>query len=415
MVTEVTDNPRNGYTPTDMMGNEIASYIELYDGSSPGDLMLYIPESEGSSTATLGTITFSFPEFPALVIREFEICGPATEVSFTVFTVKSGDQPFASETGLKPPILDAASQEQCKTYIVNVLDVTSIEITTDGYIRELAACLEYDLDNSQNAPKMVLPTVSPAPTMCPGSEPILVASEGGTMFEEGAPPIIITEQTGSTVTFQVVNTFEKSFTSYYVEYHNGGFGETECLQTENVEAFTQVATYTAECMVNVPISIVSIWIVDCDKAIFDPVVDNAEVPLCCEASADSTCSAVQYTFKLECIDPCPPDDKPAARRLFKKKQEEKNAASAEAFKLAAVNESKAAAANEPSADAKDGHFCVSEDYPCGEDSDRVLVCHYSARDGYRTFCVPEADSDVLAFYPKDYCGACIGGYGGSVN
>ena len=56
------------------------------------------------------------------------------------------------------------------------------------------------------------------------------------------------------------------------------------------------------------------------------------------------------------------------------------------------------------------HFCVSEDYPCGEDGSRVNVCHYSARDGYKTFCVPEADSDVLAFYKKDYCGPCVRGF-----
>ena len=40
----------------------------------------------------------------------------------------------------------------------------------------------------------------------------------------------------------------------------------------------------------------------------------------------------------------------------------------------------------------------------------VYVCHYSVRDGYKTFCVPEADSDALRFYPKDYCGQCVGGY-----
>ena len=38
----------------------------------------------------------------------------------------------------------------------------------------------------------------------------------------------------------------------------------------------------------------------------------------------------------------------------------------------------------------------------------VYVCHYSVRDGYKTFCVPEADSDALRFYPKDYCGQCVG-------
>ena len=69
-------------------------------------------------------------------------------------------------------------------------------------------------------------------------------------------------------------------------------------------------------------------------------------------------------------------------------------------------------ATEPSMDAKDGHFCDSADYPCGEDGDDlVYVCHYSAKHGYQTFCVPEPDSDVLGFYPKDYCGPCVGGYG----
>jgi hypothetical protein len=114
------------------------------------------------------------------------------------------------------------------------------------------------------------------------------------------------------------------------------------------------------------------------------------------------------------VDPCPPEDEPVARRLSRKEQEEKDAASAEAFKHVATTD-KTAAVGEPSADGKDGHFCVSEDYPCGDDGDRVFVCHYSARDGYKTFCVPEPDSDVLAFYPKDYCGPCVGGYGGSIN
>jgi hypothetical protein len=41
----------------------------------------------------------------------------------------------------------------------------------------------------------------------------------------------------------------------------------------------------------------------------------------------------------------------------------------------------------------------------------VYACHYSARHGYQTFCVPEPDSDILGFYPKDYCGPCVGGYG----
>jgi hypothetical protein len=409
MVTSVTDAPEGAYTPTDRAGNQVASYTDVH---GDGDLAVFIPTAQGSTEAALGTITFSFPEFPALVIREFEICN-ATTVGWTAYTIESGNAPLEVQTDLKEPVMDE-SGKMCKNYTVNVHDVTAFEITTDGYINNLAVCVEVDMDNSNNAPPFAVPTVSPSPTMCPESEPILVNSEGGTMFDEGDAPIIITEQTGDTVTFQVVNTWNESFTSFYVEYHSGGFGETECLQTENVDQFTQVAEYTAQCLVNVPISIVSIWIVDCEGAVFDPVVDTAEVPLCCEPAGDSTCTAVQYTFKLECVDPCPPEDEPVARRLSRKEQEEKDAASAEAFKHVATTD-KTAAVGEPSADGKDGHFCVSEDYPCGDDGDRVFVCHYSARDGYKTFCVPEPDSDVLAFYPKDYCGPCVGGYGGSIN
>jgi hypothetical protein len=61
-------------------------------------------------------------------------------------------------------------------------------------------------------------------------------------------------------------------------------------------------------------------------------------------------------------------------------------------------------------DLGDAHFCTSEDYPCGDDNDKVYVCHYSARDGYQTFCVPVQDSDIMSFYRKDYCGPCVGGY-----
>lgn len=411
MVVTVTDAPEGAYAPTEMeTGNQIASYTDL----GGGDLAIYVPVAEGSTEAALSTITFSFPEQPALVVREFEICGASTTtVGWTIYTVESGDTPFQQETDLKTPIVDPETGKACKTYIVNVHDVTAFEITTDGYINNLGVCVDYEFDNSNNAPPFATPTVSPAPTMCPESEPILVNSEGITMFDEGDAPIIITEQTGSTVSFQVVNTWNESFTSFYVEYHNGGFGETECLQTENVEQFSEVADYTAECLVNVPISIVSIWIVDCEDATFT-IDDNAEVPDCCKPEGDSECKAVQYTFKLECVDPCPPEEEPVARRLSRKEQEEKDAASGEAFKRVAAADNNASV-SEPSSDGKDGHFCVTEDYPCGEEDDSVFVCHYSARDGYKTFCVPEPDSDVLAFYPRDYCGPCVGGYGGSTD
>jgi hypothetical protein len=68
---------------------------------------------------------------------------------------------------------------------------------------------------------------------------------------------------------------------------------------------------------------------------------------------------------------------------------------------------------EPSDDAEDGSFyCLSEDFPCQGGNNMVHLCHYSTRRGYQTFCIPEADSEILRFYSNDYCGPCVGGYGG---
>jgi hypothetical protein len=68
---------------------------------------------------------------------------------------------------------------------------------------------------------------------------------------------------------------------------------------------------------------------------------------------------------------------------------------------------------EPSEDGEDGsYYCSAKDFPCGEGGTMVHVCHYSARLGYQTFCIPEPDSEVLRFYSSDYCGPCVGGFGG---
>jgi len=68
--------------------------------------------------------------------------------------------------------------------------------------------------------------------------------------------------------------------------------------------------------------------------------------------------------------------------------------------------------SKPKWGADDGsYYCLAKDFPCEDDKDKVQVCHYSSKGGYHTFCVPEADSEVLRFYSHDYCGPCVGGYG----
>jgi hypothetical protein len=73
-------------------------------------------------------------------------------------------------------------------------------------------------------------------------------------------------------------------------------------------------------------------------------------------------------------------------------------------------------ASEPDESGDDGSFyCLSVDFPCEGGAGMVNVCHYSTRKGYETFCIPEADSEILRFYTQDYCGPCVGGFGGVNN
>lgn len=68
---------------------------------------------------------------------------------------------------------------------------------------------------------------------------------------------------------------------------------------------------------------------------------------------------------------------------------------------------------EPSVDGDDkSPYCLAEDFHCKGEG-MVYICHYNSRLGYETFCIPETDSEVLRFYRRDYCGPCVGGFGGA--
>merc|ERR1712176_81692 len=147
-----------------------------------------------------------------------------------------------------------------------------------------------------------------APTPCPPSLPILIENQGDTMYPD--LPVIITQQNTTHVGFKVENTFATTVSSIFTEYHSGSFGETECLEEENVEEKSQVETeFLATCMHHTHISVINVWVTDCDDELppFLVPADNAQVPECCHPS-EKQCKTVQYTFKLPCISPCPDDD-----------------------------------------------------------------------------------------------------------
>jgi len=265
------------------------------------------------------------------------------------------------------------------------------------------------------------PTDSPkaataAPTdSCPERTAVLVANDGETMYED--MPVKITMQNNTHVGFQVINTFGEPVSSFFTQYHSGDFGETECIQEENVEKDAPIE-YVAQCMKHTKISIMNLWVQDCteeERDSFLELLDDAEVPECCHPG--EVCKTVQYTFKIPCEDPCPtegdvelfrhPEDDEPVRRLDAKSVEE-SIREQKADEESTMQFEELTGHADP--DGTEDHFCVVEDYPCGANLDKVHVCHYSARDGYKSFCVPEADSDALRFYPKDYCGPCVGGY-----
>jgi hypothetical protein len=360
-VSSATDVPR-------INGIALTTAVQVPGNST--DMGLVVANTSGSVVG--GSIAFSFNP-PANEFQTITICGASGTGSLSITTAE----------GTK--VMDGVTMTgatSCTVVDVQATNVTTLSVSTDGIVSSIEVCTEPDDD--YNAP----------PTACPPSEPELLGP-----IESPNPelPIKILSQDTTSVTFEVINTFNET-TTVFTQYHTGNYGEVECLEVTNVNVSEIADTYTAQCMHNVPITIVNIWVASTVES-GSVIIDNDEVPGCCLPDQWKKTPTVQYTLKIPCVDPCPADV--PSRRLSK----------GESISLKDLTlDANFDVASDPNGDAKDGHFCVSVDYPCGENGDNVHVCHYSARDGYKTFCVPEPDSDVLAFYPKDYCGPCVGGY-----
>jgi hypothetical protein len=227
------------------------------------------------------------------------------------------------------------------------------------------------------------PTPAPQVNALDCNSVAVLSSANGTSCPSSVDmPIDIVDTDGQSVTFALRQTFSTSVQqSVAVRYshfpYSGDDPDSDyCTKFYDVGSGLFGADFKALCNAD---GVADVWIyTDSDSSTISCAYDG------------NNCG---YHYEIPCN--CPSSRKRGLDEL-------------EAFKSPAVNE--------PSVYDEDIPYCVSEDFPCeGEGSDLVFVCHYSARKGYQTFCIPETDSDILRFYPNDYCGSCEGGYGGLWN
>ena len=369
-----------------------------------------------------GEIVFDFPT-------------PAIIQSLGVFNVREGgDVTFTKSGGqtelITIPSMAANSVVDLLPGSMDVADVESVAVRFNGVgaISNFGICHDSNttLPPSGFAPpsETLQPTPSPTVTAAPSSGPLPVCSEDVVLLEpkDLQPPypelpIVILEQGTEFVRFEIKNTYGSTVSNVFTQFSNKPTGEYQCYETQDLQN-NQTVEYTAYCLHHVPLAIVDLWVTG--QSAFNT---GAEVPECCHPPLDISPEVVQYTFKVYCETKCPapaPAPTPVPARALQatststwRKSLPENDAPDAAGVVAEHNttDSPPPMGEDPSRDHRQQHFCSSDDYPCNADSKNVHVCHYSAKDGYQTYCVPEPDSDVMRYYKKDYCGPCLGGYG----
>merc|ERR1712086_741926 len=86
------------------------------------------------------------------------------------------------------------------------------------------------VDGPRPTAKPTLPSTNEG-SECLPSLPILIDTQGQSEYPD--PPLTITGQNTTHVSFTVSNTFDGIASSIFTEYHSDTFGQTECLEEEN--------------------------------------------------------------------------------------------------------------------------------------------------------------------------------------
>jgi len=254
------------------------------------------------------------------------------------------------------------------------------------------------------------PTAAPQPEVLNCYDGVVLDDFAGTcMYHEN--PVEIISQEDDHVLFSLshtwnvaqqhsMNALPENLSQVSIRFTADGDDTVSCTTSLDVEEGF-VNTFKAKCNAD--------GVAEIEVYVHDDAFSKescAQIPEQCDqpAEEDHTCA---YFFVIPCREDLMCD---GARRLEKvrsnidkiklsSKSQEDASIMMEAFKeatdMVADNES----------DENELPYCVSDDFPC-EGENMVFVCHYSVLNGYQTFCVPEGDSDILRFYPNDYCGPC---------
>jgi hypothetical protein len=209
--------------------------------------------------------------------------------------------------------VESMESNSVEMYQVNTNSVVNLTVHFNGVgaIANLGACLPSRLHVISPSPT-TSPTQSPSPS--PSTSPTqvppptggdcpadieLVAKVGSTQFPQ--LPITILDQNVRSVRFSVQNVWNETITRIFSQFHaTSQNSDTECYEVDNVEHGSSTE-YVADCMVNVPITIVDVWFMDDSFSIEH---DKAEVPECCHPPPNDKTPVVHYTFKLNCVSEC---------------------------------------------------------------------------------------------------------------
>jgi hypothetical protein len=207
----------------------------------------------------------------------------------------------------------------------------------------------------------------------------------------------------SSVTFRVNQIWEMNgFDSWFAAVYTDAEGDLVCKQVDQIN-YDSSTLHASKCVDGV--SSIDFYVHD-PSVIFESL---HQVPNVCKQLMKSADSVALHRFEFSCSSTGPCGELQTDICAVQHVEDLENSEAFTAFEAEG-------AVYEPNGNEEDIPYCVSEDFPCeGEGHDMVYVCHYSARKGYQTFCIPETDSDILRFYPNDYCGPCEGGYGGLWN